>query len=68
LDEYKNQIPPITATLRISKGDNTSNVSNQPGHHSVKLTLDVYNHWAPGKKKSEVDALDDPILQHPSAP
>ncbi len=30
------------ATLRISKGDNIADVSGQLGHHSVKLTLDVY--------------------------
>ncbi|MBW2309817.1 MAG: site-specific integrase [Deltaproteobacteria bacterium] len=47
------------ATLRISKGDNIQDVSNQLGHYSVKLTLDVYSHWIPGKKKDEVDALDD---------
>ena len=47
------------ATLRISKGDNIADVSKQLGHHSVKLTLDTYYHWIPGKKKSEVDGLDD---------
>lgn len=47
------------ATLRISKGDNIADVSKQLGHHSPKLTWDVYYHWIPGKKKSEVDALDD---------
>ena len=47
------------ATLRISKGDNIGDVSNQLGHHSVKLTLDIYYHWISGKKKAEVDALDD---------
>ncbi len=47
------------ATLRIAKGDNIADVSNQLGHHSVKLTLDVYHHWMPGDKKSEVDALDN---------
>ena len=47
------------ATLRISKGDSITDVSNQLGHYSVKLTLDVYNHWLPGGKKSEVDGLDD---------
>lgn len=47
------------ATLRISKGDNITDVSNQLGHYSVKLTLDTYNHWLPGKRKSEVDGLDD---------
>ena len=38
------------ATLRISKGDNIQDVSNQLGHSSTKLTLDVYSHWVPGKK------------------
>jgi integrase len=56
------------ATLRISKGDNIADVSKQLGHHSVKLTMDVYYHWIPGSKKSEVDGLDDPLLAHPFAP
>jgi len=56
------------ATLRISKGDNVADVSNQLGHHSVKLTMDVYYQWFPGKKKSEVDGLDDPSFTHPNAP
>lgn len=56
------------ATLRISKGDHIADVSKQLGHHSVKFTWDVYYHWMPGKKKSEVDALDDPSLKHPNAP
>jgi integrase len=46
------------ATLRISKGDNIMDVSKQLGHASVKMTLDVYTHWMPGGKKSEVDELD----------
>ena len=56
------------ATLRISKGDNVADVSKQLGHHSVKLTWDVYYHWVPGKKKSEVDELDDQTLTLPKAP
>jgi integrase len=56
------------ATLRISKGDNIADVSGQLGHHSVKLTLDVYNHWMPGEKKGEVDGLDSFFLLHPNAP
>jgi integrase len=56
------------ATIRISKGDNIGDVSNQLGHHSVKLTLDIYYHCIPGKKKAEVDDLDDPSLTIPSAP
>ena len=56
------------ATIGISKEDNIGDVSNQLGHHSVKLTLDIYYHWIPDKKKAEVDALDDPALKIPSAP
>ncbi|NVL91476.1 MAG: hypothetical protein HWN71_00355 [Desulfobacterales bacterium] len=56
------------ATLRIAKGDNLPDVPKQLGHHSVKLTLDVYSHWIPGKKKAEVDALDDIDYLHPNAP
>jgi integrase len=55
------------ATLRISKGDNIADVSNQLGHHSVKLTLDTYYHWIPGKLKNEVDALDNLHLSAPQA-
>ncbi len=55
------------ATIRISKGDNIADVSNQLGHHSVKFTMDIYYHWMPGKKKSEVDGLDDPSFNHPDA-
>lgn len=46
------------ATLRLMKGDNLIDVSKQLGHASVKMTLDVYAHWIPGGKKSEVDGLD----------
>ncbi len=56
------------ATLRIGKGDNIQDVSNQLGRHSVKLTLDTYSHWMPGKKKNEVDALDELGDLHLSAP
>ena len=46
------------ATLRLAKGDNIIDVSKQLGHASVKMTLDVYAHWVPGGKRSEVDGLD----------
>ena len=55
------------ATLRISKGDNIADVSKQLGHYSVRLTMDVYYHWLPGGKKSEVDALDDIIEEQKEA-
>lgn len=55
------------ATLRIAKGDNIADVSNQLGHHSVKFTWDTYYHWVPGDKKDEVDGLDDPGFSQLSA-
>ncbi len=55
------------ATLRISKGDNIADVSKQLGHYSVRLTMDVYYHWLPGNKKSEVDVLDDIIEEQKEA-
>ena len=54
------------ASLRVAKGDNLQDVSKQLGHHSVKVTLDVYSHWLPGSNKSQVDELD--LKEHPSAP
>ena len=47
------------ATLRLSKGDNIVDVANQLGD-DVAIVLKTYTHWIPGKKKAEVDALDDP--------
>jgi integrase len=47
------------ATLRISKGDNIADVSNQLGHFSETFTMKIYYYWMPGKKKAEVDELDD---------
>ena len=45
-------------TLRIAKGDNPADVSNQVGHHSVKFTLDRYYHWLPSEgSKAEVNDL-----------
>jgi hypothetical protein len=42
-------------------------VSNQLGHYFVKLTLGVYDRWIRGKKKEEVDGLDN-FQEHLSAP
>lgn len=46
------------ATLRIAKGDNIVDVSNQLGHHDPGFTLKVYAHWLPGEHKAQVDELD----------
>jgi integrase len=46
------------ATIRINAGHNINDVSGQLGHSSLKMTLDTYTHWMPGKQKTEVDELD----------
>ncbi len=51
------------ATIRLSKGDNIVDVANQLGD-DVTTVLKVYAHWMPGKKKDEVDALDNPEYRH----
>lgn len=53
------------ATLRIMKGDNIKDVSEQLGHSSIKITLDTYTHWMPGTKKFEVDELDSKTEPRP---
>jgi integrase len=47
------------ATLRVGKGDNIVDVSNQLGHHDAGFTLRVYAHWLPQEHKSQVDELDE---------
>ena len=29
------------------------------GHHSIKITVDIYGHLVPGANKAAVDKLDD---------
>ena len=53
------------ATLRIAKGDNIVDVSNQLGHHDPGFTLKRYAHWVPRAHKLQVDELDTMHLSHP---
>ena len=46
------------ATIRVAKGHNIVDVSEQLGHKDISMTLDVYTHWVPKKHKAEVDELD----------
>ena len=46
------------ATHLIMGGANIVYVSRLLGHHSVKLTLDIYTHWLPSESTREVDTLD----------
>ncbi|MBW2071451.1 MAG: tyrosine-type recombinase/integrase, partial [Deltaproteobacteria bacterium] len=53
------------ATMRIAKGDNIVDVSNQLGHHDAGFTLRRYAHWLPRAHKAQVDELDYLHLTHP---
>jgi integrase len=35
------------------------------GHHSIKITVDIYGHLVPGANKAAVDRLDDTSVRNP---
>lgn len=57
------------ASLLIQAGESLAYIRDQLGHHSIKVTVDIYGHLAPEGNKEAVDRLDDaaPICT-PSAP
>jgi integrase len=54
------------ASQLIQNGENLGYVRDQLGHHSIKMTVDVYGHLLPGDKAA-VDRLDDPTTRNPTA-
>lgn len=46
------------ASLLIQNGESLAYVKEQLGHHSIRLTVDVYGHLMPGGDKAAVDKLD----------
>ncbi len=51
------------ASALIQNGESLAYVRDQLGHHSIKLTVDVYGHLVPGANREAVDKLDDPDFQ-----
>ena len=47
------------ATQLIQSGESLAYVKDLLGHHSIKVTVDIYGHLVPGANKSAVDKLDD---------
>jgi integrase len=47
------------ASLLIQAGESLAYIRDQMGHHSIKVTVDIYGHLAPGGNKEAVDKLDD---------
>jgi integrase len=50
------------ASILIRNRESLAYVRDQLGHHSIKVTVDIYGHLAPEGNKDAVDKLDDPVL------
>lgn len=46
------------ASLLIHHGESLVYVKEQLGHHSIKVTVDIYGHLMPSGNKAAVDRLD----------
>ena len=56
------------ASLLIQAGVSLAYIRDQLGHHSIKVTVDIYGHMAPGGNKEAVDGLDDPVDANQARP
>jgi integrase len=54
-----NDIRHTFASLLIQAGESLAYVRDQLGHHSIKVTVDIYGHLVPGANRAAVDRLDD---------
>jgi integrase len=52
------------ASLLIQQGESLAYVRDQMGHHSIKITVDIYGHLVPGANKAAVDRLDDQSVRN----
>jgi integrase len=50
------------ASRLIQNGESLVYVKDQLGHHSIKVTVDVYGHLVPGANKAAVDRLDQTAM------
>lgn len=46
------------ASHLIEQGESLAYVRDQLGHHSIKITVDIYGHLTPGANRAAVDKLD----------
>jgi len=53
------------ASLLMQDGVSLAYIRDQLGHHSIKVTVDIYGHLAPQGDKAAVDGLDDAPKPHP---
>ena len=50
--------PHTFASRLIEQGESLAYVRDQLGHHSIKITVDIYGHLTPGANRAAVDKLD----------
>ena len=56
------------ASMLIQAGESLAYIRDPLGHHSIKVTVDIYGHLAPEGNKAAVDRLDDDaIIRNPAA-
>jgi integrase len=56
------------ASILIQSGESLAYIRDQLGHHSIKVTVDIYGHLAPDGNKAAVDRLDDnTTIRNPGA-
>jgi integrase len=56
------------ASMMIQAGESLAYIRDQLGHHSIKVTVDIYGHLAPDGNKEAVDRLDDDAtIRNPGA-
>jgi len=53
------------ASLLMQDGVSLAYIRDQLGHHSIKVTVDIYGHLAPQGNKESVDRLDDAPYTQP---
>src|SRR5262249_40319240 len=46
------------ASRLLQNGESPAYVKDQMGHHSIKVTVDIYGHLVPGSNRAAVDRLD----------
>jgi integrase len=56
------------ASFLIQHNESLAYVRDQLGHHSIKVTVDIYGHLVPGANRQAVDRLDDAAQQGATYP
>ncbi len=51
-------------SLLLAHGESIKFISNQVGHSSAKLTLDIYSHLIEGSKEKAMEKLQEAILSY----